>query len=174
MKIKISDIESKTEKKEHISFSEVYDEFNKDIPVSADLNIEINGNIIKIYGNVKAVLNLTCDICLKEFTKELNFETEEYYIKNSLNDKYINEFEINENKFYEDLNGEDEIDISNFVYQCVILHIPNKLVCDINCNGDENLQKYIKKENSDPRLEIFKQIKIEKDKDYGSTKEENG
>lgn len=163
MKIKISDIENKEGKTEHINFSEVYEEFNKTVPVKADLTIKITGNVIKIYAKIKALLNLTCDICLKEFTKEFNFETEEYYIKNSLNDSYTKEFEITEDNFTEDLNGQDEIDISNFVYQCVILHIPNKLVCDINCNGDENIAKYIKKDFSDPRLEVFKKIKTEKE-----------
>ena len=61
------------------------------------------------------------------------------------------------------LNGKDEINISDFVYQSVILHIPNKLVCDINCNGSEIVNKYIKTDFTDPRLEVFKNIKLEKE-----------
>ncbi len=163
MKIKISELENSKNKTQLISFSEIYEEFNKSVPVKANLEIQVIGELIKISGNIEALLNLTCDRCLKEFTKELKFRTEEYYIKNSLNDNYINEYEIKDNNFLEDLNGQNEIDISNFVYQCVILHIPNKLVCDINCKGEEILSKYMKDEISDPRLEIFKKIKIEKE-----------
>ncbi len=163
MKIRISEIENIEGKTRHISFSEIYNEFNKDVPVTAELDVNVSGNVVKISGNIKAVLNLVCDICLKDFTKKFDFDIEEYFMKDKLKDTYSNELELDENSFTEDLNNEDEIDISNFVYQCVILNIPNKLVCDINCNGDENLKKYIKKEISDPRLEIFKQIKIEKE-----------
>ena len=163
MKIKISDIENTELKTLKINFSEIYEEFNKDIPVKANLQAQVIEPLIKINGHIDAVLNLTCDLCLKEFTKEFSFDIEEYYTKYSLNDNNISEFEIKQNSFIEDLNGLGEIDITDFVYQCVILHIPNKLVCDINCNGSEKVNQYMKTDFTDPRLEIFKTIKIEKE-----------
>ena len=163
MKINVSEIENKESKSQNIKFSEIFEEFNSEIPVNADLNAEIIGDLIKIKGKIQAVLKLTCDVCLKEFTKEINIDVEEYYNKYSLNDSDSGDFEIKEDAFTEDLNGQDEIDITNFVYQSIILSMPNKIVCDINCNGDENIKKYIKTEISDPRLEIFKKIKIEKE-----------
>ncbi|MCD7779748.1 MAG: DUF177 domain-containing protein, partial [Candidatus Gastranaerophilales bacterium] len=112
---------------------------------------------------INALLNLTCDICLEEFTKEFNINVEEFFTKYNLNDSNDKEFEIKQNSFIEDLNGSDEIDIKDFVYQCVILHIPNKLVCGINCKGNEKVKKYLKTDFSDPRLEVFKTIKTEKE-----------
>lgn len=164
MKIKISDIENKENKTQELSFSEVIEEFNKDIPVEANFNVKILGNLIRITGKITAKVNLICDLCLKEFTKEFKLNVDEAFNKYSLNDSYGAEFEIKDNAFIEDLNGQDEIDITDFVYQSVILHIPNKCVCDINCKGDENINKYIKTDITDPRLEVFKNIHIEKDK----------
>ncbi len=163
MKIIISEIEDKENKEEILNFSEIIEEFNKDIPVRAELKVKITDSIIRITGEIFAKLNLICDICLKEFTKDFNIKVDEAFIKQGLRNSYNQEFELKEDCFIEDLNGKNEIDITDFVYQSVILNIPNKLVCDINCNGDENLKKYLKKEISDPRLEIFKKIKIEKD-----------
>ena len=163
MKIKVSDIENLENKEQKVNFSEIYEEFNLDVPVEATLIIKVLGELIKVTGKIKAKLNLTCDLCLKEFTKDFDFDVEEYFLKDGLNVNNTGEFEISENNFLEDLNGQDEIDLTNFIYQCVILHMPNKLVCDINCKGDENLEKYIKKDFTDPRLEIFKKIKIEKE-----------
>ncbi len=163
MKIKISEIEKIENKTKTINFSEIIEEFNPKVPVNASLEIKILTDIIKISGEIEAEINLTCDKCLKEFTKNLKFTVEEIYNRYSLQDSYNQEFEIKADNFSQDLNGEDEIDITDFVYQSIILHIPNKLVCDINCNGDENINKYIKTDYSDPRLEIFKKIKIEKD-----------
>lgn len=163
MKIKISEIENKEEKKELLNFCEIIEEFNNEVPVRADLRVDIIGSIVRITGKIHAEINLVCDLCLKDFTKVLDIDVDEAYNRYSLNDNYSQEFEVKADNFTEDLNGSDEIDITDFVYQCVILHIPNKLVCDINCKGDENITKYIKTEISDPRLEIFKNIKIEKD-----------
>lgn len=163
MNIIISDIENKEDKSLKINFSEIIEEFNTKTPVKADLDVQIAGSIIRIKGKIHAEVNLVCDLCLKDFTKIFDIEVDEAYIKEYLNSSQQKEFELKEDSFVEDLNGKDEIDITDFVYQCVILNIPNKLVCDINCNGDGNINKYIKKESSDPRLEIFKTIKIEKD-----------
>lgn len=163
MNIKISEIENTENKIKNINFSKIFEEFNKDVPVEAKLQIEVIGTLIKISGRIKAKLNLVCDLCLKEFTKEFDFKVEEYYTKYGLNPNNSDEFEIKQNSFIEELNGKDEIDLADFVYQSVILHIPNKLVCDINCNGSEIVNKYIKTEFTDPRLEVFKNIKLEKE-----------
>ena len=146
-----------------INFSEIFEEFNKEVPVSANLKLEIIGSLIKISGQINAKLNLICDLCLKEFTKEFNIEVEEFFSQDSSFCSNTGEFEIKQDCFIEDLNGKDEINISDFVYQSVILHIPNKLVCDINCNGSEIVNKYIKTDFTDPRLDVFKNIKLEKE-----------
>ena len=164
MKISITELENSETQIKEFSFSEVYDEFNKEEPITAKLKAEIIGNLIKLSGTISGNLILTCDLCLKEFCKEIDIKVEEFFTKYSLSDDYENEFELKQDGFVEDLNGKDEIDITDFVYQSVILNIPNKLVCDINCNGGENLNKYIKTDFTDPRLEVFKNIKIEKDK----------
>ena len=164
MKISITELENTELQIKEFIFSEVYEEFNNEEPITAKLKAEIIGNLIKLSGVISANLKLTCDLCLKEFTKKLDIKVEEFFTKYSLSDDYENEFELKQDGFIEDLNGNDEIDITDFVYQSVILNIPNKLVCDINCNGGENLNKYIKTDFTDPRLEVFKNIKIEKDK----------
>ena len=59
------------------------------------------------------------------------------------------------------MNGEKEIDIYDLLYQSVILNLPNKKVCGINCNeglfvSDEEM------EVPDNRMDVFKNIKIDK------------
>lgn len=163
MRVNITEIENTEKKIKEFDFSEIYEEFNKDVPVSAHLKAEVIGSLIKITGTINALLVLACDMCLKEFTREFNINVEEFFTKYALNEEGANEFELKQDGFIEDLNGSDEIDITDFVYQSVILNIPNKLVCDINCKGDEKVSEYLKTETIDPRLEIFKTIKIEKE-----------
>ncbi len=164
MNVNILDIENSKDGILSIKFSEIIEEFNKEVPITANLVISsLDKNYINITGDISAKLNLKCDRCFKDFTENFSIEIDEMFVKNELFEEYKEEMELKEGNFVEELHGAEEIDITDLIYQSVILNIPNKLVCDINCIGDEKIEEYSKKETSDPRLEIFKSIKIEKD-----------
>ena len=104
MNIKISEIENSESKSQEIHFCEIFEEFNKEVPVKAELTAELAGQILKISGQIKAVLVLTCDKCLNEYNEELNIKVEEFFTKNSIEEKYTDEYEIKQEGFIEDLN----------------------------------------------------------------------
>ena len=101
---------------------------------------------------------------MEKFEYELDFEIDELFSKGSLLGEYEEsgqEFEIKDGQFVTDLNGEKEIDIYDLLYQSVILALPNKKVCGINCNedmfmSDENYHEH------DSRMDVFKNIQIER------------
>ena len=158
-KILIEDIEKEPNKTLLYEFNEFMDEFGTEI--FADLELKSLGQFIEISGNINGKLKLTCDRCLHEFDYDLDIEIDETFAKNSLQDEYSQEFEIQGGQFVTDLNGEKEIDIYDVLYQSVILALPNKKVCGINCNedmfmSDENYQTH------DSRMDVFKNIQIER------------
>ncbi len=158
-KILIEDIEKEPNKTLFYEFNEFMEEFNADI--YADLELKSLGQFIEISGTAQGKLKLVCDRCLSEYDFDLNIEIEETFAKYSLQDEYSSEFELQRGQFVTDLNGEKEIDIYDVLYQSVILALPNKKVCGINCNedmfmSDENYQI------QDSRMDVFKNIKIEK------------
>ena len=106
-------------------------------------------------------LKLTCDRCLQEFDYDLDIDIEETFAKHSLQDEYSSEFELQNGQFVIDLNGEKEIDIYDLLYQSVILALPNKKVCGINCNEDmfTSVENY---HVHDTRMDVFKNIQIER------------
>ena len=123
------------------------------------MEIKSLGEFIEISGNIKGVLKLECDLCLKEFEYELDFDIDEMFAKNALLEDYGQELELKEGQFVTDLEGADEIDIYDLLYQSVILALPNKKVCGINCNeglfvSDEDMEVH------DERMDVFKNIKI--------------
>lgn len=160
-KILIDDIENAPNKCLDIDFDEVIEDIPSKEPVKAHLKIKSLGDFIEITGNVKANLTLECDLCLKEFEYKLNEEIDEMFAKNALQEEYGQETEIKDGQFVTDLEGKNEIDIYDLLYQSVILNIPNKKVCGINCKED-----FFEKDDSfkvhDERMDIFKTIKIEK------------
>ena len=156
-KVSIEELENTSSKTIDFHFEEKIDGLNCVAPIVADLEIKSLGEFIEVCGNVKGTVKLECDLCLKEFDYELDFQLDEMFAKNALLEDYGQEFELKDGQFVTDLDGADEIDIYDLLYQSVILNLPNKKVCGINCNGD----KFLKEENlSDPRLDVFKNIKI--------------
>ena len=156
-KISIEELENTASKTIDFYFEDKIDGLNCVEPIEADLEIKSLGEFIEVSGNVKGTVKLECDLCLKEYDYNFNFEINEMYAKHALLDDYGQEFELKDGQFITDLNGEKEIDIYDLLYQSVILNLPNKKVCGINCNED----KFTKEENlSDPRLDVFKNIKI--------------
>ena len=158
-KILIEDIEKEANGILYYEFNEFMEEFGCDI--SADLELKSLGQFIEISGNAQGKIKLTCDRCLNEYEYDLDIEIEETFAKHSLQDEYSQEFELQRGQFITDLNGEKEIDIYDLLYQSVILALPNKKVCGISCNEE----MFVSEENyhrHDSRMDIFKDIKIEK------------
>ena len=156
--VSLEQIENAKDKTLQYHFSCKIKDINSDEPLEADLTLQSLGEFIEVRGNLKGILNLTCDVCLNEFKYNLNVKIDEMYAKKALAEDYAQETELKEGQFITDLNGAQEIDIYDLLYQSVILDLPNKKVCGINCNGKE----FPKEEDlTDPRLEIFKNIRLE-------------
>ena len=156
--ILIEDLENSPSKTLNIHFEEKIEGLDCVSPIVADLNIISLGEFIQVKGNVKGNLKLQCYLCLEDFEYPLDFSLDEMFAKNALLDEYGQETELKEGQFVTDLEGSNQIDIYDLLYQSVILNLPNKKVCGINCNGN----KFLKEENlSDPRLDVFKNISIE-------------
>ena len=90
----------------------------------------------------------------------MDFDVNEMYAKTSLYSEYGGEVELRGDQFVTDLNGANEIDVYDLLYQSVILSLPNKKVCGINCNEGSFItdEEY---EPVDERLEIFKNVNLE-------------
>ena len=157
-KISIEELENTSSKTIDFHFEDKIDGLDCVAPVVSDLEIKSLGEFIEVCGNVKGTVKLECELCLKEYNYDFDFDINEMYAKNTLLDDYGQEFELKDGQFVTDLNGAEEIDIYDLLYQSVILNLPNKKVCGINCNGKEFLKQ---EDQTDPRMEVFKNIKFE-------------
>ena len=156
----IEDLDNAENKTLYCTFDEKIEGIDCVTPIHAELCAKSLGDFVQVTGQVKGIVTLECDLCLEKFEHELDFEIDELFSKGSLLGDYEEsglEFEISDGQFVTDLNGENEIDIYDLLYQSVILNLPNKKVCGINCKGKE----FLSEENMpDPRLEVFNNIQI--------------
>ena len=132
----------------------------EDCHITADIEFKSIGEFIEAKGQIEGKITLECDRCLNKFSHKLNFDIDETFAKNSLLDEYGQELELSNGQFVTDLDGAEEIDVYDLLYQSVILSLPNKKVCGINCNeglfvSDEDYKTH------DERMDVFKNIKIE-------------
>ena len=166
MKISIDDIKNAIDQSLKISFDNEVKDLNTQGNVKADLVFKAYGKYINAKGTIVANVKLVCDRCLKDFVKKINVDVDETYLLGRLipnEDAHSGqELELKDGDFVTELTGTDEVDVDDLIYQSVTLNIPNPCVCDINCNGDTEMEKYLKKEITDPRLEVFKNLKINK------------
>ena len=167
MKISIDDIKKSKNQSLKVAFNNEVKDLATDSPVTAELIFSAYSSYVNVKGRIVANVKMICDRCLKNFVKKIEVDVDETYILSSLKVATEahsgQEIELKDGDFVTDLNGEDCIDVEDLIYQSVTLNIPNPCVCDINCIGDPEMEKYIKKEVSDPRLDVFKNIKIKEE-----------
>lgn len=163
MIIEIEDIENAVDKSLQIDFEDEIEGLNSIGPIKAKLTAKSLGDFIEIQGTVKGSLRLECDLCLEEFVYDFDFDIEEMYAKNSLMEEYGADTELKDGQFVTDLKGAKDIDIHDLLYQSVILDLPNKKVCGINCKGNNfQTEEEFSQNESDPRLAVFKDIQVKK------------
>ncbi len=157
----IEDIEQANNKKLSYEFDDIIEEIPTKGNIYANLTLESLGEFIKVTGNVKLIAKLECDICLNEYEESMDFEIDEMFAKSSLMEEYGQELELRDGQFITDLNGENEIDIKDLLYQSVIINLPDKKVCGINCKEGvfETDETY---KIPDARMEVFKNIKVDR------------
>ncbi len=144
MKILIYDIENSKSKKIQVEFNEFIEEIETEAPIKATLTLDDLNQSIWVSGTIEADVILQCNRCLEEFVFETKIDVDEIYYKGTLFENPKKERELKNTDFAEDLQGSDSIDVTDLIYQSVILSVPNDCVCDINCKGESiNLEKFI-------------------------------
>lgn len=159
-------LENTEEGRLDIDFLEIIPETNPDKPVEAALVASINENFIEVSGKIQAEVNLECDRCLKKFNLLITPDIKEVFALQNIFDYSHNEIELKNDNFVVELNNEGEIDITDLVYQSVILNLPSQKLCSQECDGNGLLDIH-QEEKIDSRLTIFKDISRKLNKKEG-------
>lgn len=155
LKINIDQITDSEQKEITFDFNEVIIELQNQEPVIGSINVQVYGNRIKIIGQVRTIIKSECDRCLNCYDYEVNCHIDEDFLRGKLEMGDKKEFELVGDNFVEELLDNNEIDITNLVYQEILLNIPSQSLCYEECKGSEALQELYTKKNNDPRLDVF-------------------
>ena len=125
------------------------------------LNIKSSGDFVFIKGNLEVEIELECSRCLKIYKDTLNVNIDEKFLKGAKTPVTSKEHQMKKSDFIEELDGITEIDLNDLIYQNIIINIPSQTLCDENCEGLDELKKYIKADENVQTIEI--PLKVNKD-----------
>lgn len=154
--VNIEEIEDLPEKQKTIPFNEVIDSLENGNPVSGSITVTVLGPRVIVEGSAETDVMLECDRCLEQFPCHVVAEIYEIFLKGSLDTELKKEVELTEKSFVEELHGKNEINITDLIYQEIVLNIPSHKLCKEECEGGEFKQNDNNENIIDSRLEVFK------------------
>jgi len=126
------------------------------------------GDEMVLAGKLRAVFNLVCSRCLKNFVQPLEFDVSATYIQTPQTRPGVR-VEADFNEYARITFVHDEIDLVSGIREDLVLNIPVKPLCKQDCRGlcaqcgaDLNEgQCSCRKETVDPRLAALRDIRTE-------------
>ncbi|MFH0702610.1 MAG: YceD family protein [bacterium] len=158
MKINIEELANLPENQITLNFHETISDLNNNTPINGVIIAYLTSYGVKIEGNIETDMILECDRCLKSYSCHININIDEKFVKDSIILEGTRDLELTNENFVEELDNRSEIDITDLVYQYIILNLPGKKLCYSECPGTEEIQKLKTEKSLDPRLEVFKNI----------------
>lgn len=160
MIIQLEELKNTPGQKMALEFNEFIAELNNSVDVIGHVMVEMTLYGVKVKGSVSTSLDLTCDRCLKTFPKPINVDFDEDFLYGTLVPDGVKEHELKSGEFVGELRGEEAIDITDIVYQTIVLEEPTQTLCSKTCKGSKELQELLHEETVDPRLQKFKDINL--------------
>jgi len=144
-------------------------------PVIGDIFLSTGTAYVKLEGQIETIVKLQCHACLNYFFQSLALDiNEEFVYEDYLNVKALSarDRELQREDFFETVPYDGELDLSDVVFQAVILAIPPYCSCGAQCLGPpiynakstENIKKIESQtepasaEHIDPRWHNLKTI----------------
>jgi uncharacterized protein len=158
LKINLEDLENNPDGQMTFNIDEIISELGNDKPVVGTITVNSSEYGVEISGLVETDVVLECDRCLNKYPYHIKIDIDEVLIKEDIVPPNTKEFEITGENFVEELKGRKEIDMTDLIYQDIILNMPGKKLCAEECPGSPELQKVKSETNLDPRMQVFKNM----------------
>lgn len=145
MQISIDELGALGEKRIELDYKQELTVAGAVKPVVGELTLTRVGAGVKLTGNVKTLLKLQCETCLRPYFQALGVDLDELFVpyRDIASDYEMGasrEQELHSDDFYEMLGADGLIDIDDVVYQAVTLASPVFCHCGDECPGPPRAQ----------------------------------
>ncbi|MBS1991379.1 MAG: DUF177 domain-containing protein [Cyanobacteria bacterium SZAS LIN-2] len=140
MKINVDDLQELPSHRLSLEFNEELDVTDAVKPVVGELVVTFGATGMRLVGNVKTLLKLSCQACLRPYFQPLSVDVEELFVPTGSMEAEFEkgaprDRELHGDDFYEELPADGIVDISDVVYQAVTLASPVFSRCGEECPG---------------------------------------
>jgi len=140
MKINVDDLQVLPSHRLALEFNEELEVAHAVKPVVGELVLTFGATGMRLVGNVKTLLKLTCQACLRPYFQPLSVDMEELFVPTGSMEAQFEmgaprDRELLRDDFYEELPADGNVDISDVVYQAVTLASPVFNRCGGECPG---------------------------------------
>jgi uncharacterized protein len=137
-------------------------------PIRVHLRLSKSGSMIHVKSRLETGVELVCARCLEPFSLGLNSEFN-VVLKPRPDFPLAQERELNREDLESDFYEGEEIDLTSFVQDQVLLTLPQKAVCREECHGlcphcGKNLNREVcqcPNAPLDPRFQVLKNFKVQ-------------
>ena len=138
-------------------------------PIRVSFLLERSGRDFRTTLTVSTKARVNCSRCLNDFLFDVNARTQFTFCRILKDEPVEKEIELDLEDMESGLLTGDEIDLSELVYEQIVLSIPIKPLCKEGCKGlcpmcgaDRNVEDCkCKADRTDPRWDALKKLKIE-------------
>ena len=135
---------------ETLEFKEIFPDLQTLTPVNAKVQVTHKGNYLEVIGQADGIITLTCDRCLTQYNHRLSIDTTELvWFSEGGGLTEMDELPIDKDldleNMVETVSEDGDFDVSNWVYEQLVLDFPYKKLCDADCSGI-----HINEENKQP------------------------
>lgn len=125
---------------ETIEFDEFIPGLESLTPVQGVVQVRHGGNFLEVKAKAETIITLTCDRCLQQFNYRLSITPSEIiWLDQSADeiDPILLERDIELDDLEETLSPQGTFDATTWVYEQLCLELPQRKICDTNCQGIE-------------------------------------
>jgi uncharacterized protein len=105
-------------------------------PVQGTLRVSHCGNYLQVTAKVETIVTLSCDRCLQQFNHRLVCHTSEMiWLQEPATETLPDELEVGLEELIESLSPVGYFDPQDWLYQQLMLALPQRQLCDAKCAG---------------------------------------
>jgi uncharacterized protein len=137
-------------------------------PIEAAFRLEHSGRDVRFHLELRTIATLTCSRCLKAYPFPVESQTRYTFFRAPAAGALKSEKELSLDDLESGTFEGDEIDLSNVIYEQIVLSFPMKPLCHEGCKGlcprcgiDRNIEScQCDSVQPDPRWDALKKLRL--------------
>lgn len=145
-----------------LSFETFFDDLETLMPVQAKVSVRHGTTFLDVRGEAQTIVTLTCDRCLQQYNHRVSVQAKEiiWLEERIINDQDApTEYEVSPEDLVESLSPQGYFEPDTWIYEQICLELPQKQICDANCQGLQVQETKIELEGVDHRWSALAALK---------------